>query len=162
MNENKAKPLFGIGGVTLLTVLLILCLTLFSVLALSSAQADLRLSEKNATTIAAYYAAENQAYALMANAEGMWPAGDSQPPMFVFAGELADAYPEEYDVCADAEGDSIVISADIPVQEGSFLRVALTLRPEGGPSRWEVRQWQLMPPAQDEGDIAFLPVWMPF
>ena len=157
MSEKRSGPLFGIGGVTLLTVLLVLCLTLFAVLALSSAQADLRLSEKNARAVAAYYAAENKAYAVMQAAETMWPSGSSRPVAFVFDPALS----AECGLDAEAAGSGLRITANIPVQDGSFLRVALSLGPGSGVSRWEVRTWQLMPPAQDEADIAYLPLYVP-
>ena len=156
MSENKSGPLFGIGGVTLLTVLLILCLTLFSVLALSSAQADLRLSEKNARNVSAYYAAEKEAFAIMGHAEALWPAGQPRPDATAFYRGM----PEEYDLATMAEGDRLWISADIPVLDGAYLQVELYLGRSGG-SRWEVRRWQLMPPTQDEADMPFLPLFIP-
>ena len=157
MSENKGGPLYGIGGVTLLTVLLVLCLTLFAVLALSSAQADLRLSEKNARTVTAYYTAEGKAYDLMRVAGELWPAGIRQPS----ADEFARGLPTELSANAERDGEAILVSVDIPVQDDSFLRVAFSLRDGADASRWEIRQWQLLPPPQDEADIAFLPVWIP-
>lgn len=61
--KGKGNP-FGVGIATILTVLLVLCLTVFSALALSSARADLALSRTGADTIAAYYAADAKAAAL--------------------------------------------------------------------------------------------------
>ncbi|MCL2166225.1 MAG: hypothetical protein FWH49_02920, partial [Clostridiales bacterium] len=122
MSESRSSPLFGIGGVTLLTVLLVLCLTLFSVLALSSAQADLRLSEKNSRYISAYYEAENKAYSLMRMAEEMWPPGEARPDTFSFGDSLA----AEYGLITAEEGAGIRIEADIPLQQGSSLKLELT------------------------------------
>lgn len=51
---------------SIMTVLLVLSLTLFSALTLSSARADLALSRRNADTVAAYYAADGQAVRLYA------------------------------------------------------------------------------------------------
>ena len=159
MNEKKGGPLFGIGGVTLLTVLLILCLTLFSVLALSSAQADLRLSEKNARTITAYYSAENQAYEIIRLAEEIWLEEDRRPPLSAFSSGFSSVR----EVKVEAADEAIRISADIPIQENSYLRVVLLLKAksDGNTSRWEIIQWQMLPPVQDEADIAFLPLFIP-
>ncbi|MCL2120724.1 MAG: hypothetical protein FWH28_00560 [Clostridiales bacterium] len=154
MSENSSSPLFGIGGVTLLTVLLILCLTLFSVLALSSAQADLRLSEKNSRYISAYYEAENKAYTLMQMAEEMWPPGESRPSILSFGESLT----AEYGLITAEDGAGIRIEADIPLQQGACLKVEVSIHPGGGASRWRIRQWQLIPPQQDEADIAYLPL----
>jgi len=165
MSETaKAKPLFGIGGVTLLTVLLILCLTLFAVLALSFAQADLRLSEKNAGAIKAYYEAENHVYSLMAKATELWPANSSRPPASAFADALAGSIPSSADareVSAREFDDGLVINASVRVMDESYLRVQLRMMPGEASSRWEVRQWQLIPPSPDESEIGFLPVYMP-
>jgi len=155
MNERKSAPLYGIGGVTLLTVLLILCLTLFAVLALSAAQADLRLSEKNAGSVQSFYSAESQAYAMMERAEGIWPLGAGRPSESAFALGLEAGFPVE----AEALGDGMLISAEIPVQEGRTLQVCMLLGPGAGGARWKVMKWQLLPLMQDEGDIDSLPVF---
>lgn len=66
--ENR-KPLpspIGVGVITLITVLLVLCLTIFSILTYSSAKADLQLSQVNADAVSAYYAADSQAAELYA------------------------------------------------------------------------------------------------
>lgn len=63
----------GVGIITILTVLLVLCLTIFSALTLSSARADLALSERSAETVQAYYHADAQAAQLYAE----FVAGDS-------------------------------------------------------------------------------------
>lgn len=62
----KLSSPVGVGVIAILTVLLVLCLTIFSVLSLSAAQADLRLSQTNADTVSAYYAADAQAAQLYA------------------------------------------------------------------------------------------------
>ena len=158
MNQRKAGPLYGIGGVTLLTVLLVLCLTLFAVLALSTAQADLRLSEKNARAVSAYYEAESQAFALIRQSGEIWPAGSGRPApadfLAAFSSEVEAAW-------AELEGEGLLVSAEIPMQDGQLLQLAFHLKPGGQAERWEIRQWQLLPPAQDEGDIAYLPLHQP-
>ena len=50
--------------VTVFTVLLVLTLSVFSALTLTSARADLALSRTNARTVSAYYAADAEAAAL--------------------------------------------------------------------------------------------------
>lgn len=57
----------GVGAVTILTVLLVLCLTVFSALTLSAARADLALSRRNADTVQAYYRADAQGARLYAD-----------------------------------------------------------------------------------------------
>ena len=156
MNEKKGGPLFGIGGVTLLTVLLVLCLTMFSVLALGSAQADYRLSEKNASAVTAYYSAENKAFDLIRQAGEIWPEGSGQPPISAFSEGLR----ADFGITAGSDGERVLIAAEIPAQEGTCLRVTFSLT-GGHTPRWEIIRWQLIPPAQDENDIPTLPVFLP-
>lgn len=54
----------GIGVITVFTVLLVLTLSVFSALTLTTARADLALSNTNAETVRAYYAADARAAAL--------------------------------------------------------------------------------------------------
>lgn len=53
----------GVGVITILMVLSVLALSTFAALTFFSARADMRLSQVNADTVAAYYAAENEAVA---------------------------------------------------------------------------------------------------
>lgn len=59
--ENKLPSPVGVGVITIITVLLVLSLTIFSALTLSSARADYTLSQTNANTVAAYYEADSEA-----------------------------------------------------------------------------------------------------
>ncbi len=60
MNNKNSSPL-GIGIITIFMILVVLCLTTFAILTLSSARADLRLSQVNAETVTAYYEADARA-----------------------------------------------------------------------------------------------------
>lgn len=60
MGEKHSSPI-GVGVTTILTVLLVLTLAVFSALTYASARADLALSRKNADTVTAYYAADSRA-----------------------------------------------------------------------------------------------------
>jgi hypothetical protein len=157
VSEKKSGVLYGIGGVTLLTVLLVLCLTLFSVLALSSAQADRRLSEKNAAMVTAYYEVDNMTVRMMSQAEQIWPAGDARPALSEFTSRLKP----DFDVYIEPEGDGLLFSAEIPVMETQRLQLSLRLTSGMNQERWEVRSWRLLPPEQNEADIAFLHLWQP-
>ncbi|MDR1573425.1 MAG: hypothetical protein LBS24_03890, partial [Clostridiales Family XIII bacterium] len=67
-DDKNLHSASGIGVVTLFVVLLTLCLTVFSVLTFASANADLRLSEKNSEMVEAYYAADSAATRISAEA----------------------------------------------------------------------------------------------
>ncbi len=63
MSEKKDAPV-AVGIVSIFTVLLVLTLSVFAALTLSSARADLALSRINAETVSAYYAADSTAHTL--------------------------------------------------------------------------------------------------
>ena len=63
MDKKLTSP-FGVGLITIITVLLVLTLSIFAALTLSTARADLALSEINAETVQNYYAADAQAAGL--------------------------------------------------------------------------------------------------
>lgn len=62
--EHKLPSPVGVGVITIITILLVLSLTIFSALTLSAAQADYNLSRINADTVSAYYAADREAVRL--------------------------------------------------------------------------------------------------
>ena len=156
MNEKRHGPVFGFGGITLLTVLLVLALTMFAVLTLSSAQADLRLTEKNSRAVCEYYAADTQAVRLQAQAAAIWPPNLPRPAALEMQNELS-VY---YDVRVSEQGSGLMIAGAIPVNEaGQILQVALFLAPQGNSDRWRVEQWQFMPPATEIREEPALPVW---
>jgi hypothetical protein len=162
MNDSKnMHSASGIGVVTLFVVLLILCLTVFSVLAFASANADLRLSEKNSEMVEAYYAADNAATLISADVTAFWKTGAPKP------GERAAAQLEAgiaaYD---DAEityayvedlGDNrgLLVSYGVFVDTLLTLEVELSL-PRGGVC--DVLSWRVMAD-EPEFEEDMLPVW---
>ena len=59
--EGKNGSPLGVGVIAVVTVLLVLCLSIFSALTLTTARADLSLSRINAETVSAWYAADAEA-----------------------------------------------------------------------------------------------------
>ena len=64
MKDDRGSPV-GVGVLTVLTVLLVLTLAVFSALTYTSARADWALSRINADTVTAYYAADAEAARLL-------------------------------------------------------------------------------------------------
>lgn len=62
---NRIQSPVGVGVVSVLTILLVLTLAVFSALTYSTARADLALSQVNAGAVSAYYAADAQAVDLL-------------------------------------------------------------------------------------------------
>ena len=117
MKDQKTTSPLGIGLSTIITVLLVLTLSIFSALTLSTARADLALSQTNADTVTAYYAADREAadlYAAFAagtdaELEREIPLGDNQSlhlhlqreadgSISVLAWEVIPVQPEESEI----------------------------------------------------------------
>lgn len=64
MKEQNSVP--ALGGSSLLVIFGVLCLTVFSLLTLSTAQAEKRLSDSAASACSAYYEADSQAEEIFA------------------------------------------------------------------------------------------------
>ena len=58
MDEKRRFLPAAVGGSSLLVIFAVLCLTVFALLALSTVQADGRLSQKTAQAVAEYYDAD--------------------------------------------------------------------------------------------------------
>jgi len=155
MSENKQRPLFGVGGMTLLTVLLVLALTMFAVLTLSSAQADMRLSQKSARAVSDYYAADSVAARLQSQAAAMWPLGPRPKAALV-----RDTLAADYDVGVSEVDEGLMFFCDIPIAAGGqILQVTMYLAPPGPAQRWRIDQWQFLPPPMEVEEEQPLPVW---
>lgn len=76
MNRKDHAGPPAVGGSSLLVIFAVLCLTIFAMLALSTAQANAKLSDATAQSVAAYYEADSQAEELLAGLRaGQVPAG---------------------------------------------------------------------------------------
>ena len=143
----------GVGGVLLLCALLVLCLLTIAVLTLVSARADLRLSEKNAAYIKAYYAAANTAEAYFSQADALCTAAVDE-----------GVFIEEFEGNADFTGaahmeDGVALSFSIPVgEDGVQTLETVILVSETGARRL---RWQVVTRGEDDAVIEEdpLPVW---
>jgi len=115
MKPTKNAPPM-VGGSSLLIIFAVLCLTIFSLLTLSTAQADRRLSEVSANAVTAYYAADMQAEAILAKLRG---------------GEL----PDEVSI------DGSIYSYTCPISETQQLVVEVSF--DG--KIWQILRWQSVP-----------------
>ena len=127
MGEKRTRfGLSAVGGSSLLVMFAVLCLTVFALLALSTVQADGRLSAATAESVRAYYAADCQAEEIYARLR---------------AGEL----PPGVSPCG-CEGEGYAYTC--PISETRQLRVELH-RDETG---WSVLRWQAESTAAWEND----------
>ena len=125
-NEHFAAP--AVGGVSLLVVFAVLCLTVFALLSLATVQADVRLADASAKAVSDYYAADCQAQEILARLQN-----GEQPEGVTFSG--SGLLRAEYTV---------------PISENQELQVSVVLR--GIAHReYEIERWQ----AVSSGDWEF-------
>ena len=121
MYDRISSP--AVGAASLLTVFAVLCLTVFALLSLSSAQAEKRMSESSARSVADYYLADAQAEEIFARLRN---------------GELPPA----------VEQDSGYYHYSCPVSQSQSLEVTLYCD-EG---HWSVLRWQTEAHAMQAND----------
>ena len=128
---DKKPPLHipAVGGSSLLAIFAVLCLTVFALLGLSTAQAGQRLSQTAARAVSDYYRADCQAEELFARLR---------------AGELPDGVTQTGDI----------YSYICPVSDTQQLQVAVQHTGRG----WTVLRWQTESSARWEVNER-LPVW---
>jgi len=129
MEPKKHRILPPLGGSSLLTIIGVLCLTTLALLSLATAHANVRLSERSAEAVGAYYAADSQAEALLAQLR------DGQRPEGV------------------KEEDG-VLSYACPLSDGQILQVQVALKG----TDYTVLQWQTVSLDRWQADDT-LPVW---
>jgi uncharacterized membrane protein affecting hemolysin expression len=134
----------GIGVTTLFVVLIVLCLTIFSVLAFASSSADLRLSSKNAEMAEKYYVADNLAVQISADVTSLWQQDAPRPDAAALL-RLEEAIIGNpgvvYASAVDNGADGIHVSYSIVVDTLLTLAVELSI-PESGIC--EVQSWSLV------------------
>lgn len=111
--ERIAPP--AVGGASLLVIFAVLCLTVFTLLALSTAQAEKRAADTAAQAVSDYYAAELEAQKIYARLQ---------------AGEAVDG--------VAVDGNTYRYSC--PVSEHQTLEVEVTK--EG--DTWRICRWQVV------------------
>lgn len=126
--EKFAPP--AVGGVSLLVVFAVLCLTVFALLSLATVQADGRLGDASAQAVEDYYAADCTAQAVLA---------------WLRTGQGGEALPEDLDISTtfidygDRCGE--VHAFAVPISETQELRVEV--RVDG--ADYTVLRWQAIP-----------------
>lgn len=119
--QTKRKAFLSTGTTSIVLIFVLLCLLTFSVLSVISANADYRLSKKNADRTTEYYEAENRANDILLTITRSLDAHAGQESFLT-------------QVRMDLEGkEGIVFSTDeelsyrVPINENQQLFVSLTL-----------------------------------
>lgn len=154
--SRRSAPPSGIGLVSLFTVLMVLCVAVFSVLSLASARADWRITQRNEEAVSAYYQADAAAARAAATlADQLWPTGQSKPT----ATQVREALEETLGLTAQVlpQEGGFQVSFSLPVDNIRTMDVVIHM-PQGGVcdvlSRTISIQEGAEPPPNDS-----LPVW---
>lgn len=106
------------GAVSLVMIFCVLCLAVFAVLTLATAQREKTLSDLNASRAESYYAADTLATQI--------------------AAELRDGATPDYDVALRETAEGTVAEYSVPFGAEQYIAVRLLLRPDGA---CEVQRW---------------------
>lgn len=122
--SKKRMPKISIGITSLTVVLCVLCLTVFSVLTLTTANSEQEFAQKRAKATSDYYMAEAEATKIV--------------------NELQIAWKNEADLQEIIEKNGILIENDIfrfkkTIDEGQELNVVLRLK-----NGFEIEAWQVV------------------
>ena len=110
----------AVGGVSLLVVFAVLCLTVFALLSLTTVRADVRLADASAQAVSDYYAADCQAQEILARLR---------------TGETPDGVTWS----SPMEGGETEYSYTVSISNTQELQVEVLVWPDG---RWSVQRWQ--------------------
>lgn len=147
MKERSPASGVSIGGLTVLVIFTVLCLTIFSVISLASAQADRRLSDKNLEQTVRYYDADGKAEEhLKAVDQALQRAAllqSSQQAEYYFnmvARDLAALDTDEIKGTFSLEKQQYTY--ELPVSDVLNLRVSLQIQYDNGRSSWSILEWK--------------------
>lgn len=144
--QGKARERFSppaVGGISLLVVFAVLCLTVFALLALTTVQADKRLADASAQAVANYYAADCAAQEILARLRN---------------GER----PEGVEII-DRLGGHYAVRYAVPISDTQELQVEVEFMEDwaewaDADWRYQVVRWQAVPTGEWEGDES-LDIW---
>lgn len=118
----------GIGSSSLILVFIVLCLVTFGMLSIGNAKREDALSEKNAQAVQAYYRADSQGEAFVAEVAGALCDADSKDQALEAVGDYYHA-------------DTDMLCAEIPMEHGQALRVEL--KPDWEAGTYQVTAWNV-------------------
>ena len=107
--ERFSPP--AVGGISLLVVFAVLCLTVFALLSLATVRADSRLADASVQAVSDYYAADRAAQEILARLRaGDVPEGVSiQGDIYVYACPISDTQSLEVEVELTLDGGYTVL-----------------------------------------------------
>ncbi len=151
MNERPSGGRISIGTSSLILIFIILCLTVFGLLSLSSAVSDLKLALKNGESVKGYYEADSKAVEFTAMVEdvlaGCSKAADDEEYLQMIKEGLGNYYREE----------TGTVQADIEMLYGQMLHIELEINREEE-TGYRILAWNVYHSVDYDIDRS-MPVW---
>lgn len=151
MNEKRSGGRINIGTSSLILIFIILCLTTFGLLSLSSAGSDWKLAQKNAESVKGYYEADSRGVEFVAMVEEALArcsqAADDKEYLRLVQEELGSFYQEETGMA----------QAEIEMLYGQVLHIELEInrKEEAG---YRILAWKVSHSVDYDIDKS-IPVW---
>lgn len=147
-NKKRTPPKLTVGITTIVVVFAVLCLTIFAILSVSTADSEYRLAKKYSESVTAYYIADSACADIAESFRELWESGGDFKTLSVLASSLGVQ-------CVQAEGGSApaVISYSRDIDSTRALYVQLHI----GES-FDIKQWQTTQTSEWTPDDS-LPVW---
>ena len=143
----------NVGTATVLIIFLVLCLAVFSTLSFVSAYSDYKISEKNVSSIGAYYSADAQAMKKIAQIDGALEpillglyassAANPMPAAYYNAAEQALAKIDGVSVTAGPGGNPRA-AFSIPLDDYRTLSVVLSITGSGPGDRYRITSFKVV------------------
>lgn len=146
MDNGKSYRGITMGLASMVVIFVVISLTIFAALSVSTAAQEKRLAEKYAGAVSAYWAADAEC-AQLANAFGAaWAGPDGEAAVE----KLAAASGAEL----TREGGDLLVAYDRPVSDVSALEVTLRLG-----ARFRIEKWRTVSTDENWAPDDTLPVW---
>lgn len=122
--DKKLKMSVGIGGPSIIMILVVLSLTTLSALSLMTANSDWKLTKRTAQSVTDYYSADNQAEEILASADA----------------DINSGYPLETDSFTIFVSDKQNLVMKLEAKGSTYSVISRKLVPV---SQWDYEEYQI-------------------
>lgn len=143
MAGETSRNKVNIGLSSLILIFIVLCLSTFGLLSLSSARGDLELAQRGAQAVREFYEADSKGQQWLAETDQILrqmegsSLEEKKAALAVRAGNTCDE-------------ENSLISTEIPMERGQSLHIDLKLKE--GKERYEIRSWYVYDSGEYEID----------
>lgn len=145
--REKQNLSIGTGVPSILMIFVVLCLTTFGVLSISSGKADLNLTKKNGLQIEAYYEADGRAQEILMEIDGLiFTAQSAEGDESIYVETINSLLSTiESPLMIKNNGDNTLkVLYTVPLNEQQDLEVVLTVLPYDSLKRYTINSYRLV------------------